>query len=232
MSRSAFGKIGVLGAVAIFLVAAFYVAYYAQKSVAPVGIENLGESVVHGVVAGIDARAGIISVADEEGVKHDVSVAAGTQIFDDTGKQSEIETLGEGDLVMAQGDSISGNTFAALRVQKLGDVRVYSPVPGDVLRAGDAVTVRGRARGSWFFEANIALFILDESGSILDRGFAMTSDEWMTTDFVSFEGTLTVTHVPPSGHGFVRIANDNPSDRRDLDTYFDVPVRFSTQPRR
>lgn len=103
------------------------------------------------------------------------------------------------------------------------------PVELDVIVPHAVVTsplrVTGKAPGSWFFEANIGLSILDENGVEVARGHAEAVGDWMTTEQVRFAGTIQFT-APSSAAGYIEIQKDNPSDLRELDASIRMPIRF------
>lgn len=88
------------------------------------------------------------------------------------------------------------------------------------------VTVTGEARGSWFFEANLPIFIKDATGKVIGQTGAMAQGEWMTTDYVPFGGTVTFTK-PTTETGTLMIANDNPSGLPENAKSIEIPIRFS-----
>ena len=65
---------------------------------------------------------------------------------------------------------------------------VDSPVSGETIFS--PLLVRGRARGTWFFEGDFPLLLKDITGRIIARGFASAKFDWMTSEFVNFEGIL------------------------------------------
>lgn len=102
------------------------------------------------------------------------------------------------------------------------NVVVTAPLPGE--KVSHAISVRGEARGSWFFEANLPLEVRDPSGRIVGRGHAMTAEEWMTTEFVSFEGKIIVGDY--SGPATLVVKKDNPSGlpENDAEIAFDIEI--------
>lgn len=103
------------------------------------------------------------------------------------------------------------------------------PVELDAITPHAVITsplrVTGKAPGSWFFEANIGLSILDENGAEIARGHAEADGSWMTTQPVRFVGIIEFV-VPPGATGYIEIQKDNPSDLRELDASVRVPIRF------
>lgn len=90
------------------------------------------------------------------------------------------------------------------------------------------MTVRGEARGQWYFEASFPITVVDWDGVIIGEGYAQAQGDWMTTDYVPFEGTITFT-VPadtPYRRGAVIFRKDNPSGLPEHDDAFELPVLF------
>jgi len=103
-------------------------------------------------------------------------------------------------------------------------IMVESPKPGAVIRS--PLKVRGQARGTWFFEGDFPLVLKDAKGRILARGFVTARGQWMTKEFVPFEGTLNFKEPAAAGRGILVFKKDNPSDRPELDDSLELPVHF------
>ena len=101
------------------------------------------------------------------------------------------------------------------------DLVNFSVKPGDTISG--VLDFNGTVKNAYFFEGNIGINALDENKNVLKRGNAMATTEWMTSEPVSFEGSIDLTGLP-SGPGYIQIANDNPSDRRDLDKFIFIPI--------
>ncbi len=124
--------------------------------------------------------------------------------------------------------SQSKRSGADSRMEKEGGaekdvIRVETPQAGTVIRS--PLTVRGEAKGPWYFEGDFPLLLRDNEGEILARGVASAKGEWMTTDFVPFVGKLVFT-APEGMLGELILQKDNPSGRRELDYSLTIPVRF------
>lgn len=100
------------------------------------------------------------------------------------------------------------------------------PMLGDTISS--PVIVRGKARGSWFFEASFPIIIVDWDGRIIGEGHATAQDDWMTTEFVPFIGTISYTVDPqtPYDRGAVIFRKDNPSGLPQNDDAREVPIVF------
>ena len=85
--------------------------------------------------------------------------------------------------------------------------------------------IRGRARGTWFFEGDFPLTLSDGAGNRIAQGFATAQGEWMTSEFVPFSAVLHFPSPRP-GPGHLILKKDNPSDNRDQDDALVVPIRL------
>lgn len=100
---------------------------------------------------------------------------------------------------------------------------IETPRPGTVVAS--PLTIKGTARGSWFFEANFPVELYDDSGTRIAVGVAKTSEDWMTEDFVAYEAVLTFT-APAAAKGYLLLKKDNPSGLPENDNSLRVPVIF------
>jgi len=92
------------------------------------------------------------------------------------------------------------------------------------------VSVSGRARGGWFFEGSFPVEVYDSANKLLGSDAInfrpkSTDDTWMTTEFVDFQGEIKFTQ-PKTIDGYLLFKKDNPSDMRELDESFKLPVKF------
>jgi hypothetical protein len=87
------------------------------------------------------------------------------------------------------------------------------------------LTITGKARGTWFFEASFPVVLVDEQNKQVAVGVAQAKGEWMTEDFVPFSATLTFVS-PAKGKGTLILKKDNPSGDPARDDSLRVPVTF------
>lgn len=87
------------------------------------------------------------------------------------------------------------------------------------------LTIEGKAKGNWFFEAVFPAIIFDGSGRELGRGQMRAEGDWMTENFVPFSGTIDFS---PSltATGTLVLRNDNPSGLPEKEKKVEIPVRF------
>lgn len=102
-------------------------------------------------------------------------------------------------------------------------VRVASPLPQGVVTS--PLTVTGEARGTWYFEASFPVRLLDGDGNELAVVPAQAQGDWMTTEFVPFQVTLTFA-TPETATGTLVLEKDNPSGLPENAAEVRIPVRF------
>ena len=130
---------------------------------------------------------------------------AGTR--DKTGEENTPE-----DVQNAPVGKIEGNT---------NDLVAFSVSPGD--KVSGILSFSGTVKNAYFFEANIGVNILDENKKLLKAGHGTATTEWMTSEPVSFSGSIDLTGLPP-GAGYIQIANDNASGLPENDKFIYIPV--------
>jgi len=107
-------------------------------------------------------------------------------------------------------------------------IRLISPRPGEIVRS--PLTIRGEARGGWFFEGDFPITLTNWDGLILTEHYATARGEWMTPEYVPFEGVLEFD-VPAdigefSRRGSLILRKDNPSGLPEHDDAIEVTIYF------
>lgn len=102
-------------------------------------------------------------------------------------------------------------------------IKVENPQPGQAIKS--PLTISGRARGSWYFEAVFPIVLRDGTGKEIARAQGTALNEWMTIEFVPFEATLTFA-APTTATGTLVFEKDNPSGLPENDDKLEVPVSF------
>ncbi len=102
-------------------------------------------------------------------------------------------------------------------------IRVSDPKTNAVITS--PLMVSGEARGYWFFEASFPVKLLDGTGKEIAIKPVQAQGEWMTENFVPFEGTLEFD-VPTTASGTIVFQKDNPSGLPKHDDEFRIPIRF------
>ena len=92
--------------------------------------------------------------------------------------------------------------------KKVNDVIVSVPKPHQEVCS--PLTVKGKAKSPWFFEAVFPIRLLDAKCQELASGKANAIGDWTSGDFVPFEGKLEFSVTQPTKATLV-LQNDNPS---------------------
>lgn len=108
--------------------------------------------------------------------------------------------------------------------QKPELVRVSEPMAGSLVSS--PLTVRGQARGNWFFEASFPVRLVDATGVEVAKAIATAQGEWMTEQFVPFTATLTFSAKPSTDTGTLILEKDNPSGLPENADQLIIPVKF------
>lgn len=108
---------------------------------------------------------------------------------------------------------------------KSDKIKLTSPLPGAVIKS--PLTVKGEARGSWFFEASFPVILTNWDGLIIAEGIATAEGDWMTTEFVPFTARLEFKIPEYKNNGFLILKKDNPSGLPEYDDALEIPVLFS-----
>ena len=88
------------------------------------------------------------------------------------------------------------------------------------------LTITGKARGPWYFEASFPIELQDANGAVLAMTTAQAQGDWMTEDFVPFTATLNFPAQPAGSLGKIVLKRDNPSGEPQNDASIVVPVQF------
>lgn len=121
------------------------------------------------------------------------------------------------------GDSVGGSTHFE---SKHGtSVTVTQPMSGAGITS--PLKVSGVVPGSWSFEANFPIEIVDANHKSVAKGFGTVSGNWMTEKPVKFTASIPFK-APVTDKGFVVIHKANPEGDQATDDSIEVPVRFGS----
>ncbi len=98
--------------------------------------------------------------------------------------------------------------------QALGGATIQSPL-----------TLTGKARGAWFFEASFPIKLVDKNGDVIATAIAQAKSDWMTEEFVPFEAQL-VFSVSETQEGEIVFEKDNPSGLAKNADELRIPVQI------
>lgn len=107
---------------------------------------------------------------------------------------------------------------------KKGDLIVLT-VPFSNTIVSSPLTLLGKARGMWYFEASFPVELYDANGNLIATSIATAEGEWMTEEFVPFTSTVTFDN-PVTDTGVLVLKKDNPSGDPERDDSLTLKVRF------
>ena len=152
----------------------------------------------------------------------DLFLVAPEESATDSGKQDEAIEGEEADTNNTEVETPGDKEYD--KTNTLSDqIIVTDPMPDQFIASPLIIT--GEASGTWFFEANFPVSLLDSNKNLLALHYAATEEEWMTEDFISFTATIEFDD-PETATGFLVLDKNNPSDIREHDAQLIIPVRF------
>lgn len=107
-------------------------------------------------------------------------------------------------------------------LELIDQIMISSPRPTQLVKS--PLTISGKARGTWFFEAVFSARLLDEFNNELGTAIITADGEWMTEDFVAFNGKIMFSTTARKGKLVLEKAN--PSGLPENSQTLIVPVKF------
>jgi spore germination protein GerM len=105
-----------------------------------------------------------------------------------------------------------------------GDIQVTQPLPGETVTS--PLTIEGRAKGNWFFEAVFPVQIVDQDNNQIGYGNAEAIGDWQSENYVNFSAQIIFTKGTATD-GFIVLQNANPSGLKDLEKESRIPISFN-----
>ena len=102
-------------------------------------------------------------------------------------------------------------------------IQVENPLPNEDVQS--PLTVKGQARGMWYFEAEFQVLLKDKDDHVVAQSQAIAQGPWMTEDFVPFEATLRFD-PPDDEQGTLVLQKANPSGKPEHDSTYVIPINF------
>jgi len=106
-------------------------------------------------------------------------------------------------------------------------IKIDNPKPNQAIES--PLFVKGKARGSWYFEASFPVKLFDDNGFLLGARPAQALGDWMTEDFVDFSVTFPFA-APSTPTGRLVLEKDNPSGLPENADELIIPVYFKDAP--
>ena len=115
---------------------------------------------------------------------------------------------------------------SSFKVVSLKGVDIFLDNPVENQKVSSPLKISGKAPGNWFFEASAPVVITNWDGLIIGESYIQAQGEWMTTEYVPFEGTLEFTNTEYGDYGFLIFKKDNPSGESQFDDSIEFKVMF------
>ena len=103
-------------------------------------------------------------------------------------------------------------------------IKVEKPLPN--IEITSPLEIKGKARGSWFFEAEAPVKLVDKDYKVLAETSIKAEGKWMTHDFVPFSGKINFENAPDDERGYLIFEKSNASGKPELDRKYTLPVLF------
>ena len=142
----------------------------------------------------------------------------------------------EGDHFVRKGDRNEQNAavihsiLESLSLKKIKEkeaaedmISIQKPAPNMDIRS--PLKVKGKAKGTWYFEGSFSVKLYDAADSLLADTIARAQDDWMSEKFVPFQATLTF-EAPDDERGELVFERANPSGLPQNEQSYSQPVIF------
>jgi len=100
-------------------------------------------------------------------------------------------------------------------------IRVEAPTEN--VEVTSPLSIRGEARGTWYFEASFPARLENAAGDLIAQGPIQADGDWMTEEFVPFDDTLAFS-VATRTDAVLILSRDNPSGLPENDASISIPV--------
>ena len=166
-----------------------------------------------------------------------VLVIAGMILFLQVRKQNEIYKINSYEGCVAYGLPVADSYPPQCRVpngksftQNIGnelkfhdEILISTPRPN--AKVVSPLRISGQARGRWYFEGSFSGELFDLNNKSLGKVVLTAKGEWMTENFVPFEGEMKF-EMPETSTGILVIKNANPSGDSKNEKKIEIPVKF------
>jgi hypothetical protein len=85
--------------------------------------------------------------------------------------------------------------------------------------------IKGKAKGTWFFEAVFNVKLYDDNNNLLGESTLTAQKDWMTKNFIPFEGEL-IFKKPTTNSGKLVFLSANPSGLSENQKFYSFKIQF------
>lgn len=104
-------------------------------------------------------------------------------------------------------------------------IQVELPRPNTEISS--PVIIKGKARGTWFFEGSFPIKLLDDKNIVIGNTTAKADGEWMTQNFVPFTASL-IFSTSGAKKGKLILQKDNPLGLPENEDFLEIPIKFTS----
>lgn len=108
--------------------------------------------------------------------------------------------------------------------EKADLIRVSNPKPNQEIE--NPLIIEGEAKGTWFFEGDFPVVLVDWDGLIIAQSYATAQSDWMTEDFVKFKAEIKFEKPELYNRGALILQKDNPSGLPENNDALEIPIFF------
>lgn len=180
---------------------------------------------VRGTVDEVLTGTNMLTVKDDSGQEIQVGIVPETRISNEKGTSVDPSVSLKGSTIEVEGESIAPNAMIAsdIRITATPEIIVLSPVQNTIITS--PLIVEGLAKGTWYFEANLPIEIVDARHRSLGKKYATATKDWMSESLVPFKGEIEF-QKPGTRTGYLILRKDNPSGMKGNEKSFEVPIDF------
>jgi hypothetical protein len=103
-------------------------------------------------------------------------------------------------------------------------IKVEQPKEGSIVKS--PLQIKGRAKGYWFFEGSAPVSLVNWDGLIIAEGYISAIGEWMSEDYVDFEGVINFKTPEYKNNGTLILRRHNASGLPEHDMSVEIPILF------
>ncbi|MFA6422116.1 MAG: Gmad2 immunoglobulin-like domain-containing protein, partial [Candidatus Buchananbacteria bacterium] len=102
-------------------------------------------------------------------------------------------------------------------------IKVTNILPNQKINS--PITIKGEARGNWYFEASFPIRIINERGQVIGSATGIAQEDWMSENYVPFTSIIEFS-AGTSTSGTIILQKDNPSGLSQYDNELEIPIQF------
>lgn len=183
---------------------------------------------VRGTVTDVMQSANLVTIVLESGQEVHLAIVPETRMTDEKGSSVDLSQIYKGSVVEGRGESASLEAMIAGELRVISTPEIVIVKPTGIDPVASPLVIEGLAKGVWYFEAVFPVTITDAQHRSLGQSYVTATKDWMSESLVPFTATIEFTQ-PTTVTGYLVFKNANPSDLRENDKMFEMPIVFTPQ---